>query len=241
MSSKQITRALALLLSLLLCPPLLLAEEEGERWYEVEILLFTQNNSVYRDSEVWPLDYTLPSIAKSVELSASGSERGAARPTPFSRIPEGKLRLRQEAERFSRAKDVDLVLHLGWYQPGLPEEKAKAVHIVSDAMVTASNGAGVQPKIEGTLRLILSRYLHLESDMVLREALPEKSLDLPDYRAGTPQSNEDDTVATIPRSNSQSYQVYHMEESRRMRSGEIHYLDHPLFGIVALVSPYEPR
>lgn len=30
-----------------------------------------------------------------------------------------------------------------------------------------------------------------------------------------------------------------MNESRRMRSGELHYLDHPLFGIVVKVTPYE--
>lgn len=32
-----------------------------------------------------------------------------------------------------------------------------------------------------------------------------------------------------------------MQESRRMRSGELHYLDHPLFGVIVKVVPYYPE
>ena len=34
--------------------------------------------------------------------------------------------------------------------------------------------------------------------------------------------------------------VFHMEQSREMRSTEFHYIDHPAMGIVILVVPYEP-
>ena len=34
--------------------------------------------------------------------------------------------------------------------------------------------------------------------------------------------------------------VFHMEQSREMRSTEFHYIDHPAMGIVILVEPYEP-
>ena len=33
--------------------------------------------------------------------------------------------------------------------------------------------------------------------------------------------------------------VYHMQQSRDMRSTEFHYLDHPALGIVITVEPYE--
>jgi hypothetical protein len=35
------------------------------------------------------------------------------------------------------------------------------------------------------------------------------------------------------------YRVFRLQQSRRMRSSEIHYLDHPLFGVIAQVTPYE--
>jgi len=34
--------------------------------------------------------------------------------------------------------------------------------------------------------------------------------------------------------------VFHMQQSREMRSTEFHYIDHPAMGIVILVEPYEP-
>tara|TARA_B110000858_G_scaffold124146_1_gene141577 strand:- start:4366 stop:5391 length:1026 start_codon:yes stop_codon:yes gene_type:complete len=34
--------------------------------------------------------------------------------------------------------------------------------------------------------------------------------------------------------------VFHMEQSREMRSMEFHYIDHPAMGIIILVEPYEP-
>ena len=35
------------------------------------------------------------------------------------------------------------------------------------------------------------------------------------------------------------YHVYSMQQSRRMRSGELHYLDHPVFGLAIKVTPYK--
>ena len=34
--------------------------------------------------------------------------------------------------------------------------------------------------------------------------------------------------------------VFHMQQSREMRSAEFHYIDHPAMGIVILIEPYEP-
>ena len=39
----------------------------------------------------------------------------------------------------------------------------------------------------------------------------------------------------------QSIRTGVMDESRRMRSGELHYIDHPLFGMVVKVMPYFPE
>ena len=37
----------------------------------------------------------------------------------------------------------------------------------------------------------------------------------------------------------QALQNFHLFETRRMRSKEIHYFDHPLFGVITRVIPYE--
>ena len=33
--------------------------------------------------------------------------------------------------------------------------------------------------------------------------------------------------------------LFRLTQTRRMRSGELHYLDHPLFGLLVQVRPYE--
>lgn len=72
----------------------------------------------------------------------------------------------------------------------------------------------VSPSVEGILRLRRGRFLHLEADLLHRRAAP------PGAEA---------TTAT----------AFRMQQSRRMRSEELHYLDHPLFGLIVEVTPWE--
>lgn len=283
----SITSALS---ALLVSPGLLLAEQE-ERWYQVEIILFSQNNPDYRESELWPVDFALPDLEKSRELvkaeKHNASQPASLLPEPFSLVSNDALQLADTAQRIKHASDVELVLHLGWLQPGLAEDQAVAVHLYdgmleqagqasgekSEALSTrtpetaslASNEMTPLPKLDGTLRLVLSRYLHLETDLVWREPLPaalpgfaadmpllNDSLETPATAALTevpvPAGNSDidsalqseqEIAETTPQMAALNYQVFRLQQSRRMRSSEIHYLDHPLFGIVALVTPYE--
>lgn len=234
----------SLLAPLLLLPGLLHAEEE-QRWYQVEVIIFSQNNPDYRVSELWPLDYTLPDTAKSRELVRAKQGASSQLPEPFSLVGTERLRLTDAAQRIKSASDVELVMHLGWLQPGLPEDKAVAVHI-SDGVLAARSGGEELPRLDGTLRLILSRYLHLESDLIWREPLPPGMSLLP---AGAEQggvigdgaepmgmmADAQPMPATI------THQIFRLKQSRRMRSDETHYLDHPLFGIIAQVTRYEPQ
>lgn len=259
---KRTTRAICSLLAPLLLLPGLLHAEEEQRWYQVEVILFSQNNPDYHDSELWPLDYTLPDMEQSRELVKNQKSTSSLYPEPFSLVGNERLRLTETARRIKKASDVELVLHLGWLQPGLPEEKAVAVHIY-DGML--ERGAGEMrpltsgdelPKLDGTLRLILSRYLHLESDLIWREPLPPGMSLLPAAAQslqgddeGAAADEEPASLTTMDEAAAEAqqmpatitHQVFRLKQSRRMRSDEIHYLDHPLFGIIALVSRYEPQ
>ncbi len=63
-------------------------------------------------------------------------------------------------------------------------------------------------RLTGLLRVTRGRYLHLDTDLALRD---------PD-----------------------SGQLYRIQLNRRMRSGELHYVDHPLLGIVIKAERHEP-
>lgn len=244
---------LVTLAGLLLLPSLLVAQEQ-QRWYQVEIIIFSQNNPSYHTSEQWPQDYTLPDLEKGRNLTwPKGSN--SSNPQPFTLLAKKDLKLDGAIKRIKSAGDVKLMLHLGWLQPGLEKKDAVAVHIYENMLNRSSQAVadGTPLKLDGTLRLTLARYLHLESDLVWREPLTESQLaqDNDDslLLESAPGGNSEPAIVDNMNSEAvtedgeirqqRAYQVFRMQQSRRMRSSEIHYIDHPVFGIVALVTPYE--
>jgi hypothetical protein len=85
--------------------------------------------------------------------------------------------------------------------------------------------------VDGTLRLVVSRYLHAEVDLLYRDPSPDAETRT--YRRPgllVPEGAERQLPAG-----------FRLETSRRMRSGEIHYIDHPRFGVLVFVNPWEPE
>ncbi len=246
----------AILYPLLLLPVLAYGEEE-ERWYQVEVIIFSQNSPDYHQSEIWPLDFKQPDLKSSRELlTYKKPARGTTTPQlpkAFSLAAKESLQLSDTASRIKRAKDVELMLHLAWVQPGLDEKQAVPVHIYEGMMAQISANTTKKrfstqgeelPKLDGTLRLSLSRYLHLESDLIWREPLPPGMPVAQSHTIETtPQfasATVEEPLATPAEMSGSNYQVFRMQQSSRMRSSEIHYQDHPVFGIIAVVNRYEP-
>lgn len=136
---------------------------------------------------------------------------------------------------------------------------------LDDTPTTASAAEQIQnaqPRLplNGLIRVSLSRYLHLQADLILsREiTLPvQPSIFLNKNTTTSTETDEIIAVRESPKNNpltesiistelgtlnfteTSFYQPYRLLESRRMRSKEVHYLDHPAFGIIALITPYE--
>ena len=101
-----------------------------------------------------------------------------------------------------------------------------------------------QVAIDGTLRVHRARYLHVQADLLYYRPL--------DDDGNTPVSTEDGPT-TIPAPDSPDTafieqllaeedvapRLFRLTESRRMRSRELHYLDHPLFGVLVEAWPVE--
>ncbi|WP_455223315.1 CsiV family protein [Kaarinaea lacus] len=97
----------------------------------------------------------------------------------------------------------------------------------------------------GTLKLGVSRYLHVAADLNYRVPILKEEVvtvdpmaSTMDTRFGMQQTSAGEAPQTTTRKR-QVLQTFHMYETRRMRSKEIHYLDHPMFGVITRVIPYE--
>ena len=77
--------------------------------------------------------------------------------------------------------------------------------------------------LNGEIGLTQSRYLHLDVDLV--------------YQVNTPAdpSQQDSVIG-----DTMITQTFRLQQSRRIRSDNIYYFDHPRFGVLAKVTPYTP-
>jgi hypothetical protein len=195
----------------------------AETWYEVEIIVVAQRQPD-AGSEVWPAD-GVPPLPPEAQLAIPqpGQPGVSGKIAP---LPPENLRLQAEAQRIAEDARYELLLHTGWRQPGLAKEQALPVRIQAiEAAAVPDDDALAQPRLDGILRLILARYLHLEADLR--------------YRSATAVAADSDTLFAAFNDAAGEKPVYRLNETRRMRSREVHYLDHPMFGIIATVTPYE--
>ena len=108
------------------------------------------------------------------------------------------------------ARGYHVLFHRAWRQPAYDRARAVGYPVHTPA-------AGRHGSVSGTVTLLKERYLHLDVDlrMTTGAAVTAPYADGP---GGAP--------------------VYRLSERRRIRSGELHYFDHPRFGMIARVTPY---
>jgi len=123
-----------------------------------------------------------------------------------------ELELGSTFNRLKAISGYEAVLHGGWIQPGLPESEAQPFNL---ALLGAMN-----PR--GTVKVHLSRFLHITLDLTLER--PSAASNAP-----TPVGDGLNEVTFGPR--------YHLSTTRGVRSGELHYFDHPAFGVLVRVTP----
>ena len=130
-------------------------------------------------------------------------------------LAEENFQLKDEFERLDNLEEYTPLLHFGWTQTTYPDDEQEVRPLSS--FVTLPNG------LEGDLTLYLSRYLHLAVNLQLDDA-PVKELPC-GYDNDKPEES-------APR----TYPVrYRIEEDRIFRIGELHYFDHPKFGVLAKI------
>ncbi len=185
--------------------------EGAQPWYEVEIIVFANARESYRASENWKQDLILPQIAGARTLTPAGTPGSKA----FQAVDPSRYRLQGEWSRLAASGEYHPLLHTAWIQPGLPE--GQAVGVILESGAPSESLGGAKP-LSGVVKVELSRYLHLDANLLYRKAIKGG--------AGADSAQP-------------AFDTFQLSESRRMRSKEIHYLDHPMFGMIALITPLQ--
>lgn len=200
------------------------ADTDTPQWYHVEVIIFEQHEMGGRDAERW-LDKAADPIAPRIQPLADATDAWE----PFSALPRDQLRLRAHHDRLEAAEAYRPLMHLAWRQHGLSAEDSIAVPIPNDweprEVDLFSSLTGLtsldEPPLYGYLRVYRERFLHLVTDLRYRRPPTIDAAERYAYLEGTDP-------------------VFVMQQRRRMRSGELHYLDHPVLGILARITPVDP-
>jgi len=221
-------------LSLLFFPALSCAAY-GERWYNVEVIIFSYSSDMGVQEEHWPLETGVPDISNAVSLvkQDNSSERLPGQILEFEQLPfkmlSGALRRMQRSSRY------DVIYANAWRLPDLPKRRAPPVRIKAGKRYNPDGGpaapflgeiagqlSGMSDEalyeIDGRIKISLSKFLDVDADLLYR-----RNVNLPDAQ-GLP-VNE--------------FREFRLTEFRRMKSKTIHYLDHPMFGVVIGIDRYK--
>lgn len=206
------------------------AQAQTESLYRVELLVFSYPGG--GTSEQWE---ATPDLAypESTRALTNATPTDPLHPTPFATLPSAQRELGGKAAEMQRSGRYRMLFHEAWVQPVASE--SGAVPIVLDR----SGDGGEWPPLQGTIKLYMSGDLTLETNLWLNtegEYLQSAWRMPPPPLA--PSSIESQSAGSAPQDRTYPYRhAVLLKQTQRMRSGEVSYIDHPMLGVVAKITP----
>ncbi len=204
-------------------------EQYLPRHFQQPVKLLAQENSIEQDDRPTILqeeirvashknNFRLRTSAFTDLISKIGALEVDLHQTAFSWLPHQTFQLGDEYVALKRATIIRPVFHGRWRQPVPERDSPKPILVSFNSSDSPKILEKQFSKIEGIMHLTAKKFLHLNFQLWYHaDGLGMSPLSLP----GRQQKN------------SGGGKYMELKETRRMRSGELHYFDHPKFGIIA--------
>ncbi|QMU60964.1 MAG: hypothetical protein GKR92_04335 [Gammaproteobacteria bacterium] len=183
--------------------------------YIVEMIFFANTNSGANSVHI-SNQAIEPDLGASISLSQGAQSNG------FVPLSSDTFTLSGKANALNKSGKYRVLKHMSWLQPGLAKEDAIAVRIHAGKNYKSEfseRSFTNQPtnELDGTVKIVLGRYLHLYTDLAYRKTFSVSSSDA---------LGRDRVLADFP-----------VKTHRKMRSSTLHYIDHPYLGILIEIRP----
>ena len=205
-------------------------QQEELKEYDVELIIFEDAHARYMYSESWQQkdELTDQDMLEGAiqEENIQGQAIQLPETTPAERTLTEQERalsplpvaiLDKEYRRLGLSSEVNVLYRTAWRQVGLDEDKAYRISLdeLKNTHKSTSNNS-----ISGSFRLVLARYLHFYAELDYHRPL------------ASPEELSPEQVAA-------AITDFRFDAYRKMRSKELHYIDHPLIGILIKIMPVE--
>ncbi|CAG9001187.1 MAG: hypothetical protein CENE_03205 [Candidatus Celerinatantimonas neptuna] len=168
-------------------------------------------------------------------------------PTPLQVLPASQFGLNTQWQTLLNHAAFTPLLHIVWRESVPSRRKSTYLGIMAGKRLPEDlRNTSNAPKweVEGGIRIYLQHYLYIDTQLlyteVKKELRPETPYPLVAKDTTSEQQPEnDDVIVSTPepvKSATQTFDEqlvsYKLDQKRRVRSGEIHYFDHPKIGIL---------
>ncbi|HLD16652.1 MAG TPA: CsiV family protein [Coxiellaceae bacterium] len=176
------------------------------KWYQIEMIIFSQITKETLGSEQWPL--------------LSGALKIPANAQIPSLLPHSQFHLQDAENALRQNSQYQVLMHIAWNQPFTVRGKKIPLRIQS------VNDSGDSVQINGLLTIALTHYIDMHFNFMIAE--PKEYLEKINSDMEWPSTEN-------------SFFYFHMMQTRRTKSGELNYIDFPLFGVLIEAFPLDQK
>jgi hypothetical protein len=208
--------------------------EQTTKWYQIEYIIFEHLKT---DDHILRYEDTPYPLKTNKQFSYVTTNTHPASSYQYTQLSENKMDLTSAIQKLKRSREVKVLDTHSWQQPLNEDSRTPPIKI--------NTKVSQQRTLFGELQLRKSRYTHAEFKLYLTNSFSVPYRDIKDWFL------EKDTkwklidlliaapedlpfIETIGQS--EIYQnIRYLKESRRIKEGEIHYIDHPIIGVIITI------
>jgi len=186
---------------------------------QVEIIIFSKIQPTALLSEQWEMPTKVPNVNDVTELVPfdDASELDSSPQV----LPSTYWKINKISNRLSRS-GYTIILHTAWVQ-NFSQPLKYPIHLFSPQQPS------LHPTtvMNGTIDITLNRYFNIAIDLLFGEPIDRLTSIISPEELEKNFHNIANGIA-----------YFHFTQSRRMKSAELNYIDHPLYGILIKITPF---